>query len=126
MGGQLRVGTVSSVNTARRTARVIFGDKSDMVSGELTVLRNSPLIVSKIKTSDNEWEKRQTYNGTNSSEDGSILNDYTYPDKIHSELEEMQHSADISVYSWLPYIGQTVLCAFVEKGDGDGYIIGGV
>lgn len=124
--GQLRVGTVSSVNIARRTARVIFGDKADMVSGELVVLRNSPLIVPRIKTSDEKWEKRQTYNGTNSSEDRSILNDYTYFDKIHAELKERQHSVDISTFSWLPYIGQTVLCAFIEQGDGDGYIIGGV
>ena len=39
----IRVGKVSSVNVSARTARVIFGDRGDMVSGELAVLRNSPV-----------------------------------------------------------------------------------
>ena len=43
----VRIGTVSTVNSEDRTARVIFRDKSNMVSGPLIVLRNQPSITVK-------------------------------------------------------------------------------
>ena len=57
----IRVGKVSSVNVSARTARVIFGDRGDMVSGELAVLRNSPLITADITTDNKKWSVSETY-----------------------------------------------------------------
>lgn len=122
----VRVGTVSSVNVPQRTARVIFGDRSNMVSGELIVLRNSPLITAEIKTDNEEWNVTQTYNGTDSSRNAVVKATKASFNTINAALESRQHSADIGVYDWLPYIGQTVLCIMVQSGDGDGFIIGGV
>lgn len=122
----VRVGTVSSVNAAQRTARVIFGDRSNMVSGELIVLRNSPLIIAEIKTDNEEWDVAQTYNGTDSSGNAAVKAAKVSFNMINAELGSRQHSANIGVYDWLPYIGQTVLCIMVQCGDGDGFIIGGV
>ncbi|MBE6012079.1 MAG: hypothetical protein E7234_05930 [Lachnospiraceae bacterium] len=36
----VRIGNVSSINTQDRTARVIFTDKSDLVSGHLKIIKN--------------------------------------------------------------------------------------
>ncbi|MBU5438285.1 hypothetical protein KQI42_09710 [Tissierella sp. MSJ-40] len=43
----MRVGTVSSVNTENRTARVNFVDKNNLVSGPLKILRNPPFVTVK-------------------------------------------------------------------------------
>ena len=44
LGGLVRIGRVSSVDKEKRTARVIFEDHDDLVSGELKVLQNHPTI----------------------------------------------------------------------------------
>lgn len=122
----VRVGVVSSVDVKKRTARVIFGDKANMVSGELVVLRNSPLITAAITTGGAAWTMKHTYSGTNSSGNGSVGVSKSSPITIRGELPPKEHSAAVSVYDWLPRIGQTVLCIMVRSGDGDGFIIGGV
>ena len=122
----VRVGVVSSVNEKKRTARVIFGDKANMVSGELVVLRNSPLITAVITTNGDEWTMKHTYSGTSSSGNGSVVALNSSSSTIHGELPAKEHCADVSVFDWLPRIGQTVLCIMVRSGDGDGFIIGGV
>lgn len=38
----VRIGRVSTVNAENRTARVIFQDKANLVSGPLIVLKNQP------------------------------------------------------------------------------------
>lgn len=38
----VKIGKVSSININERTARVVFEDKDDMVSGNLIVLINQP------------------------------------------------------------------------------------
>lgn len=43
----MRVGTVSSVNTENRTARVNFVDKNNLVSGPLKILKNQPFVAVK-------------------------------------------------------------------------------
>lgn len=77
-----------------------------MVSGELIVLRNSPLITAEIKTGNEEWDVAQTYNGTNSSGNAAVTAAKASFNTISTELESKQHSANIGVYDWLPYIGQ--------------------
>lgn len=41
----VRIGKVSSVNSENKTARVIFGDKQNMISGELRVVDNKASVI---------------------------------------------------------------------------------
>ncbi|MEG1491130.1 MAG: hypothetical protein RR394_02680 [Oscillospiraceae bacterium] len=92
----VRVGKVSSVNSTNKTARVVFGSLGGMVSGDLPVLQTNGAAVSVSTTS-------LTY-GT--------------------ETKSHAHSATIG--SWLPRVGQSVVCLYVPVFNGDGFIIGGL
>ena len=122
----IRVGKVSSVNVPARTARVIFGDRGDMVSGELVVLQNSPLITADITTGDKKWSVTETYASVPRTLGRGEHYDNAEPDNILGTLSSEGHKADINVYGWLPYIGQVVVCLIPSNGEGCGYIIGGV
>lgn len=41
----VRIGTVDSVDKEKRTARVRFEDKDNLISGELIVLKNQPTVI---------------------------------------------------------------------------------
>lgn len=122
----IRVGRVSSVNVAARTARVIFGDRGDMVSGELAVLRNSPLITADIATANKKWTVTETYASAPRVMGRGEHYDTAEPDNISGALSPDGHRVDINIYGWLPYIGQVVVCLIPGNGEGCGYIIGGV
>ena len=130
----IRVGKVSSVNVSARTARVIFGDRGDMVSGELAVLRNSPLITADITTGNKKWSvrlwlsvsSRETYSSAPRTLGRGEHYDKAEPDSISGSLSPDGHKVDVNIYGWLPYIGQVVVCIIQEGGEGCGYIIGGV
>ncbi len=40
--------------------------------------------------------------------------------------EEKSHKHDVTITPWLPSVGEMVVCIFIPKGDGDGFILGGV
>ena len=126
MPGNIRVGKVSSVNAESRTARVVFGDRGDMVSGVLKVLSNSPLITADITTGNNAWTVKESC----ASAPRGLARGESYtkaePNVITGELPPQGHRAVIKTYGWLPYIGQTVLCIMTDNSEGAGYIIGGV
>lgn len=126
MNGNIRIGKVSSVDAKSRTARVIFGDRGDMVSGVLTVLQCSPLISADITTDNTSWTVKESY--ASAPRNLSHGESYTKspPDVIDGELASAGHKAVIKVQGWLPYIGQTVLCIIPDNSEGGGYIIGGV
>ncbi len=126
MGHDIRVGKVSSVDPNARTARVIFSDKADMVSGELKVLSNSPLITADITTGGEAWTVNESYSSTDRELGRGESYRMASSDNISAELSAKRHKANIAVYGWLPYVGQTVLCIMLPNGEGDGYIIGGV
>ena len=122
----IRVGLVSSVDVSNRTARVIFNDRGGTVSASLKVLAASPLITADITTHNEAWSIAEQY----SSADRRLGRGERYAkgtDDTISGVQTAQGSAAvITVRGWLPYIGQTVLCAFITNGDGDGFVIGGV
>lgn len=122
----IRVGKVSSVNAAARTARVVFSGMGDMVSGELVVLRNSPLITADITTSNKKWAVTETYASAPRTLGRGEHYDNAEPDNISGLLSSDGHKVDINVYGWLPYIGQVVVCLIPSNGEGCGYIIGGI
>lgn len=101
----VRVGWVSSVNAAERTARVTFRDKgqSPVVSGNLKVLKNPPFIPAKDAPQRTETE-------SGGSGDAAFAG----------------HSHAVIIRPWLPSPGDFVLCIYLPTEDGDGFVIGGI
>lgn len=122
----VRVGTVSSVDSDKRTARVIFADRADMVSAPLKVLSASPMITAAITTNNREWTMTQSFASAPRKDVSDVIYSKQPPDTIRGELAANGHNADISVRAWLPYIGQSVVCLMTEDGAGDGFVIGGI
>ena len=50
--------------------------------------------------------------------------DYKCP--LHGVDETKHHKTVVKVYPWIPYVGQFVLCIYIPRDDGDGYVIGGI
>lgn len=122
----IRIGTVSSVDVKSRTARVFFGDRRDMVSADLKVLRSSPLITADITTGGTDWEISETYASAPRELQRGESYDKEEPDVIEGELASKDHHVKIEVHGWLPYIGQGVLCIIPDGSEGGGFIIGGI
>lgn len=134
----VRIGTVSSVDKDERTARVIFHDRSETTSWELKVLQNQPLITvekwvdgakwnydAKYASVDRELGLGESY--TKAAPDViTVERDIDYKCPLHGVDETKTHKHVMTVYPWLPYIGQLVLCLYMPNGDGDGYVLGGI
>ncbi|MEA5057778.1 MAG: hypothetical protein VB047_09515 [Anaerotignum propionicum] len=100
----VRVGWVSSVNAADRTARVKFEDKGEtFVSGSLKVLKNTPFIPAAGEVQQTEAEAGGSDSATFES-----------------------HTHKIKISPWLPSPGDFVLCVYLPNDDGDGFVIGGI
>lgn len=93
----VRKGIVQSVDKKKMKARVKFGDKGGIISGELHILVRHRIVVP-----------------TKAEEQG----DKTKPEEGHS------HEAYIT--EWIPEIGDMVLCLMIPDGDGEGYLLGGI
>ena len=50
--------------------------------------------------------------------------DYKCP--LHGTDETKYHKQVVKVYPWIPYKGQFVLCLYIPRDDGDGFILGGI
>jgi hypothetical protein len=104
----VRIGTIHSVNSASRTARVEFADKQDidgrpLISGPLKIIQNPPLIPGANKTQ--ETQPRS----------GGV-----------GETAFESHTHELTINPWLPHIGQLVLCIFLPNGESDGFVLGGI
>ena len=132
------IGTVSSVDKDKRTARVIFHDRSELPSWELKVLQNQPLITvekwvdgakwnydAKYASIDRELGLGESYT-TEAPDVITVERAIDYKCPLHGVDETKTHKHVITVYPWLPYIGQLVLCLYMPNGDGDGYVLGGI
>lgn len=45
---------------------------------------------------------------------------------IHGIIEYKKHRQTVTVYPWLPYVGQLVVCLFLPYGESDGFVLGGI
>ncbi|MCL2357477.1 MAG: hypothetical protein FWC70_10070 [Defluviitaleaceae bacterium] len=45
---------------------------------------------------------------------------------IHGVIEHKLHHQRTTVYPWLPYVGQFVLCLYLPNGEHDGVVLGGL
>ena len=138
----VRTGWVSSVNVEERTARVIFQDKGEtVVSGDLKILANQPVITIEEWADGAKWNYDAQYSSADRSlglgesyvkaapaapdvitVDKSI--DYKCP--LHGTDETKYHKQVVKVYPWIPHKGQFVLCLYIPRDDGDGFILGGI
>jgi hypothetical protein len=48
------------------------------------------------------------------------------PCPLHGIIEYKKHRQTVTVYPWLPYIGQLVVCLYLAHGESDGFVIGGI
>ena len=110
----LRVGTVSDVDKETRKARVRFDDVG-MVSGWLKILKNPPVVTALGTVS-------QTSSVAGSAESGSG-NEENVADSAEITTDV---SIDVTVETWLPAIGDVVLCAYGDGFNADGFVIGGL
>ena len=94
----VRVGVVSSIDAAKKTARVIFPDSADMVSGWLYVLQRP------AKTDSQGSHRHNCPDGTTSYAGGHT------------------HTVD----AWMPAVKDRVLCLMMVGSETDGYILGGI
>jgi hypothetical protein len=185
-GNEIMVGTVSSINIEEQTAKVIFADRADLVSGDLRLPQSRPFITVEKWVgkpgSEEKWDYESHYHSADrnlelgeSYEKGEQTAERSYadgtyktyltskPDVIKNEkvikhkkeytingnapmicdgghtdgtcnisscpftgiIEEKKHRQTVTVYPWIPYIGQLVLCVFLKNGGGDGFIIEG-
>lgn len=126
----IKIGEVSSVDIKQRTARVIFKDKDDMVSGNLQVLINHPLLTISKSEDEGKWNSAGAYNSAprnlgNDSYKKTLPDTIDLDKVIRYETESKNHKMHVEVHPWLPYVGQMVACIFLPTGDGDGFIMGG-
>lgn len=141
-------GIVSSVNAEKMTARVEIADQ-EIVSADLKILQNTPLITVINTDGGVPWKHQFTYVQHDKREmkleddyrkafpailqKENYKKEYTgretfkkeYPDYLETWNDKGQKQ-EIRVFPWIPYIGQYVLCLFIPGGDGDGFILGGV
>lgn len=142
--GIIKIGKVSSVDVENRTARVVFEDKDDMVSGPLIILQNHPTITVEREVDGSKWDYSAKYStadrklGLGESYDQAIPDviklsktiEYKKENSVEDcsrkgTLEKKIHKETIEVHPWVPYIKQMVVCLLLAAGDGDGFIIGG-
>lgn len=45
---------------------------------------------------------------------------------IHGVIENKKHRQTVTVYPWLPFVGQLVVCLFLPYGESDGFVLGGI
>jgi phage baseplate assembly protein gpV len=99
----VRVGTVSSINTANRTARVKFTHLGDMVSGNLRVMQQYACDVH--VEPDNDHAHTDSMDGSTST------------------IPKHNHPGTYTTY-WMPKVGDTVICLYLPVFNGDGVILG--
>lgn len=131
----VRIGTVSSVDVSSRTARVVFPDKENMVSGPLKVVQNQPLITVEKTIAGKKWDYAAQYASADrklglgesyTTAAPDVITNTTPDNEIKYAGEIRGHTQEIKVYPWLPYIGQAVLCLYLPNGESDGFVIGGI
>lgn len=168
----VRVGSVSSVDVASRTVRVAFADMLDsegnpLISGELKVLQNQPLITIEKWVEELGGEVKWDYSTEYNSHDRGLGLGESYVKKEYAEMKDViknekiikyekretinegspipvsctgkasecplngiieykKNRQTVTVYPWLPYIGQFVVCLFLPNGESDGFVLGGI
>ncbi len=129
------------------------GNGNPLISGALKVIQNLPLITVEKwveeEGSENKWDFAAEYNSHNRSlglgesyvkKGYSEMKDIITNEKIikyekretiptcafEGVIENKKNKQIVTVYPWLPYVGQFVVCLFLPNGEGDGFVLGGI
>lgn len=136
--GMVRVGVVSDVNVDEGRARVIFPSSNNLVSAELLVLRQIPLVTVEKFSDGQKWKYDAEYATYDRGIGLGETYDKSFPDVINNEItleyrcpehgvdETKTHREKITVRPWMPFIDQSVLCLYIPLGKYDGFILGGL
>lgn len=137
----VRTGIVSSVDVNGRTVRVVFSDKqngggSPLISAPLKVVQNQPLISIEKWIEEAESKEKWDYSAEYNSQNRNLGLSESYVKKRYAEMKDVienkkeiddkKHKQTITVYPWLPYVGQFVVCLFIPNGESDGFVLGGI
>lgn len=139
----VRLGRVSSVDTAKRTARIAFNDRLDsegkpLISAPLKIIQNQPLITVEKWVEELGSEEKWDYSTEYNSHDRGLALGESYVQKSYEEMKDViknekiieienkKNRQTVTVYPWLPYIGQYVVCLFLPNGESDGFVLGGI
>lgn len=116
----VRKGIVQSVDKKKMKARVKFGDKGDIISGELHILIQKRHIIHEPVEN---WVEDEANRIKKDVTDVSINASY-HNDEVVRNPSPTVHQAWLAY--WLPEVGDMVLCLMIPDGDGEGYILGGI
>lgn len=105
----VRKGIVQTVDKETMKARVKFGDKGGIISGDLHILIGPRFIVP----------------GDGAGSGNVTAKEELIFDRGCSVIKE-SHSHEAYLTDWVPEVGDMVLCLMMPDGDGEGYIIGGI
>ena len=105
LGQLVRVGKVSSVDAGELKARVLFEDRENMVSDWLQVLQRPKEIV-EVESSDSHSHGATASEGTVSIGYGG------------------SHTHTAKVKTWMPEVGDHVLCLYLPMWNAAGFILG--
>lgn len=137
----VRIGSVSSVDTDSRTVRVAFADKSDskgnpLISAPLKVLQNQPIITIEKWGEEGGEEKKWDFTAEYNTHNMDFGLGESYARKKYNKIKDIvtnegvienkKNKEIVTIYPWLPYIGQFVVCLFLPNGESDGFVLGGI
>ncbi len=134
--GMVREGKVSSVDIEKGTARVEFEDRKtddqSLMSGNLKILKNPPLIIVRKTKTRGSFTTEATYASVDRKLGMGESYDKASPDNIdvigtvQYEGETKEEVTYIEVHPWMPYIGQMVVCLYTPSEQSNGYVLGGL
>lgn len=105
----VQVGTVTAVDSGKRTARVKFQDTS-IISGPLRVLQHFAAGLYIAPDAEHTHDITDTYTGGGSA----------------STLPAHDHLPGSHLTYWMPKVNDTVLVLYLPIDNSDGFILGGV
>ena len=71
-----------------------------------------------------KYEKRETISEGSPIPNTCCGNSPSCP--LHGVIEHKKHRQTVTVYPWLPYVGQLVVCLYLPNGESDGFVLGGI
>ncbi len=105
----VQIGTVTAVDSGKRTARVKFQDTS-IISGPLRVLQHFAAGIYIAPDAEHTHDITDTYTGGGSAS--------TFPAHDHLPGSHLTY--------WMPKVNDTVLVLYLPIDNSDGFILGGI
>jgi hypothetical protein len=85
-----------------------YSERKDVIKNEKTIM----------------YEKRETISGGSPIQNNCCGVSSECP--LQGIIEHKKHRQTVTVYPWLPYVGQLVVCLYLPNGESDGFVIGGI